>query len=93
VNEQPADAIKREIFEETGLGLIDLRLVRVLVHGRHVEIIFWARPVGEAKVLTPEIYKLGWFDKDDLPEGATAAQKSLITKLLAAEFDNYSTEN
>jgi len=87
-NESAADAIRREILEETGLKLNDLKLRRALVRGRHLELIFSARPVGEAKVLTSEIYRLGWFSRDSLPEGTTMSQAMLIGEVLADEFDN-----
>jgi 8-oxo-dGTP pyrophosphatase MutT (NUDIX family) len=92
-NESPADAIKREVKEETGIGLNDLRLFRVLVRGNHVEVIFSARPIGEPQVLSSEIYELGWFDIDRLPDGTTLAQKLLIGEVLAAQFDKPPIDN
>jgi 8-oxo-dGTP pyrophosphatase MutT (NUDIX family) len=91
--EQAADAIKREVKEETGIGLTELRLYRVLVRGNHVEIIFSAKPVGDAQVLSSEIYKLGWFGTDDFPDGTTLAQKMLIGEVLVTQFDKPSGEN
>lgn len=92
-NEAPHEAIKREVKEETGLGLADLKLKRTMVRGRHLEIIFSARPIGEARVLTSEIYELGWFATDNLPAGTTVAQKMLIGEVLADEFDNQRSQN
>ena len=86
-DESAADAIKREVIEETGIELLDLRLYRVLVRGRHVEIVFFARPSGTAKVLSPEIYELGWFSFDKLPEGTTISQKMMIGEVLSTQFD------
>src|SRR6185369_17596512 len=63
-NERPADAVRREVLEETGIELDELTLDHTLVRGRHLEIIFSARPIGEARVLSSEIYELGWFGKD-----------------------------
>lgn len=80
--EQTHEAVRREVREETGLELDDLRFRRALVRGRHVEIIFSARPIGEAAVLSSEIYKLGWFDFHSLPEGTTMGQKMLIGEVL-----------
>jgi len=91
--ESAPDAIRREINEETGIGLDDVRLYRVLVRGNHVEIIFSARPVGEPQVLSSEIYELGWFGTDALPEGTTIAQKMLIGEVLATQFDKPSVRN
>ena len=91
--ESAPDAIRREINEETGIGLDDVGLYRVLVRGNHVEIIFSARPVGEPQVLSSEIYELGWFGTDALPEGTTIAQKMLIGEVLATQFDKPSVRN
>jgi ADP-ribose pyrophosphatase YjhB (NUDIX family) len=84
--EQAHEAIKREVKEETGLELENLHFRRVLVRGGHLEIIFSARSVGEARVLSSEIYELGWFGIDALPEGATLAQKMLIGEVLNTEI-------
>ena len=92
-NEAPHEAVKREVLEETGLRLDDLKLKRTLVRGRHLEVIFSARPIGEARVLTSEIYELGWFRTDKLPDGTTLAQKMLIGEVLSDEFDNRCAQN
>jgi ADP-ribose pyrophosphatase YjhB (NUDIX family) len=92
-NERPADAIKREVKEETGIDLDDLRLHRILVLEKHVEIIFFARPVGEARVLSSEIYELGWFGIHSLPDGTSVSQAILISEVLTNLFDNPATEN
>jgi ADP-ribose pyrophosphatase YjhB (NUDIX family) len=91
--ESAADAISREIKEETGIGLDDVQLYRVLVRGNHVEIIFSARPVGEPQVLSSEIYEFSWFGTDALPDGTTIAQKMLIGEVLATQFDKPSIRN
>lgn len=92
-DESAADAIKREIKEETGIDLDDVRLYRVLVHGNHVEIVFSAQPVGEPQVLSSEIYELGWFGTDALPDGTTIAQKMMIGEVLATQFEKPSVRN
>jgi ADP-ribose pyrophosphatase YjhB (NUDIX family) len=92
-DEAAADAIKREVKEETGIDLADLTLHRVLARGRHDEIIFWARPVGDPRVLSSEIYRLGWFGTDEFPEGTTMGQKMLIGEALAGLFDKPPTQN
>lgn len=84
--EQPADAIKREVFEETGINLNSLILYRVRTTRRHLEIIFLARSSDDAKVSSREIYELGWFGADKLPHGVTRAQKSLIREVLHREI-------
>ena len=84
--EQPIEAVKREVKEETGLDLENVHFRRVMVRGRHLEIVFSARPVGEARVMSSEIYKLGWYDFEHLPEGTTFAQKVLIGEVLNTEI-------
>lgn len=80
--EQPIDALKREIREEIGIELTDVRLVSAATTRRHVELLFSARPVGEPVVLSREIYRLGWFDVDALPEGMAAPQRAAIERLV-----------
>jgi 8-oxo-dGTP diphosphatase len=92
-NEPAADAIRREIREETGIELADLRLERVLVRDRHIEIIFSARPAGEPHVRSAEIYELGWFTFESLPAGTTISQKMLIGEVLHRQFDKPASDN
>lgn len=84
--EQAHEAVRREVKEETGLRLDNLQFRRVLVRGGHLEIIFSGRPVGEARVLSSEIYELGWFGIEQLPEGTTLGQKMLIGEVLNTEI-------
>lgn len=84
--EQAFDAIRREIKEETGMGLENLQLRHIIVRGRHLEIVFSARPSGEPRVLSSEIYELGWFGVDSLPEGLVFSQKKLISEVLNSEI-------
>ena len=85
-NEQPETAIRREIREETGLELSDLRMLRVRTIRRHVEILFRAETDGAAEVKSREIADLGWFDLQCLPEKTSAAQRKLIENVLRAEI-------
>src|SRR5262245_37487456 len=50
--EQAEDAVRREVLEETGIELSELRLRQVLTSssGRHIEILFTAVAVGEPEV-------------------------------------------
>ena len=76
--EQLIDALKREVREEVGIELSDIRFERVRTLSRHIEMLFSARPVGEPSVQTREIYRLGWFGLEALPEGLTADQRRSI---------------
>jgi hypothetical protein len=55
---------------------------RVQTIRQHIEILFHADAAGEASVQSREILELGWFDKDDLPEGLPRSQKYVIKQLL-----------
>jgi 8-oxo-dGTP diphosphatase len=80
--EQPIDAVKRELREETGLELKELKIYRVRTIGRHIEIIFSAQAVGEASVKSREINGLGWFKVEEMPEKMSRIQKTMIEDLL-----------
>jgi len=91
-DESASDAIKREVKEETGIELSNLKLYRILTNRTHVEIIFSARPIGEPKVLSSEIYELGWYGVDSFPDGTTIAQKMLSGEVLKVQFDNHQVD-
>ena len=80
--EQPEEAIRRELQEETGIELENLKMLGVKTIGRHVEILFSAVTAGEASVQSREILGLGWFTKNNLPEHLPASQKDVIRRLL-----------
>jgi ADP-ribose pyrophosphatase YjhB (NUDIX family) len=80
--EQPIDAVKRELREETGLELKDVKIYRVRTIGRHIEILFSAGAVGEASVKSREISGLGWFKVEEMPEKMNRIQKTVIEDLL-----------
>ncbi len=85
--EQPETAVRREIREETGLELEEIKLIRVRTTARHLEIIFRANPVGTAKARSLEINDLGWFKVTELPEKMSYAQKQIIEKALDSEYE------
>jgi 8-oxo-dGTP diphosphatase len=80
--EQPDIAIRREIREETGLELDELTLLWVRTINRHIEILFRARPRGEASIKSREITDLGWFAPDETPDGTSMVQKLIIREIL-----------
>ena len=83
--EQPAEAIRRELMEETGIELSDLRMFQVRTLGRHIEILFSARTNGDPKVMSREIKELGWFRPETVPENLPKAQKRVIELVVAGE--------
>lgn len=83
--ESPENAIRRELKEETGIDLAYLKLFRVRIVGKHVEILFTAVTVGEAKVMSREIIELGWFGIDNFPHGLSRSQANTINEVLIKE--------
>ncbi len=80
--EQPIEAVKRELFEETGIELTEVELFSVRTLNRHIEILFRAKSVGTASVKSFEINAVGWFRAGELPENMSRAQRVEIEKLL-----------
>lgn len=81
-DEQPEVAIRREICEEIGLEIKDLKLLRVKTFRRHVEILYSAQATcdndfaGEVKSL--EIKQVKWFALEEMPKEMNRAQKLVI---------------
>ncbi|MER6913833.1 NUDIX domain-containing protein [Streptomyces sp. NPDC000594] len=78
--EEPADAVVREVFEETGVRVVVERLAGVTVSPRvrhpngdraqYLELVFACLPAGAgqaARVNDDESVEVGWFDPDGLP--------------------------
>jgi ADP-ribose pyrophosphatase YjhB (NUDIX family) len=80
--EQPVDAARRELREETGIEITEAELFRVRTIGRHVEILFRAAAVGTPMVKSREINALGWFKPGEMPENMSRSQKRLVENLL-----------
>jgi ADP-ribose pyrophosphatase YjhB (NUDIX family) len=81
--EQPEDAIRRELREETDLELDGLEMVWMRTVHSHVEIVFRARSRGELKVGSAEIHSAGWFFPAEMPAEMSAVQKFVIEKTLS----------
>lgn len=81
--EQPDEAIRREIREETGIEMDSLRMLRVRVAGLHVEMLFSAKSDGDATVQSREIIGLGWFTLENTPQGLSAGQKKIIENVFS----------
>lgn len=87
--EQPHDAIRRELREETGMELdsIELAFIRTLERTGQVEIIYRARARGEAAADNYEIKSAEWFPLDRLPSDLSRDQRQLINRTLNKNND------
>ena len=89
--EQPADALVREVLEETGVEVKIERVAGVALHqvvypnGDHCHMVntwFRCRAVGgEARVNDTESIAVGWFAPDALPELSPFALVRIRTSL------------
>lgn len=84
--EQPVDAIRRELKEETGITLEELRMIRVRTVGFHVEILFAARSNSEPRILSSEVAELGWYAADELPSLLPKDQLAMAEAVLKGEI-------
>jgi 8-oxo-dGTP diphosphatase len=80
--EQADEAVRREIREETGIELADIKIYRIRTLRRHIEIIFTARGIGDPRVLSSEISELAWFPPGEMPEEMSVDQQFVIRKAL-----------
>ena len=84
--EQPETAIHRELKEETGIEIQDVRMLHIRVLGRQIEILFAAQSQQTPQVKSREITELGWFASGYLPEQLPHGQKQIIDRVLAGEI-------
>ncbi len=80
--EQPEQTARREIFEESGLKITELKLFRVRTTDRHIEIVYHARASGEPEIKSLEIRNFGWFKVGAMPQKMSSGQKTTIEELL-----------
>jgi 8-oxo-dGTP diphosphatase len=82
--ENPEKAVRRELAEEIGLKVENVRIVhaRTFRMTNQVEILFRATPVGTPNSKSIEIADLGWFRFEDLPHGLNEDQKGFIEGIL-----------
>ena len=84
--EQPDEAARRELREEAGIELEDLRLVhaRTLRRPRQVETLFAARVANPsaARAASGEVSRAEWFAPDRLPDGLPNDQRRQIARAL-----------
>jgi len=87
--EQPEDAVRRELREETGLELESAEMVflRALKKPARVEIIYRCRANGKLSLQGYEIKSGDWFAPDELPSGLGADQRMIIKRALNKKSD------
>jgi ADP-ribose pyrophosphatase YjhB (NUDIX family) len=78
--EQPEETLRRELREEVGLELEELRLfaTRAFRVPRQVEIVFHCHALGDTEELSFEIQKAAWFSLNELPPELPEDQAELI---------------
>ena len=83
--EQPDEALRRELREEVGLEIEDLKLFQTRAFGkaRQIEILYCCRAQGETEELCFEIKRLAWFDPQELPKELPREQANLIKLAVA----------
>ena len=83
--EQPEAAVRREVMEEVGVELSEVRLFKIRTFGKHIEMMFTARGIGEGSVLSREITELAWFAMDEMPPEMSLDQHFMIRKALGVD--------
>lgn len=82
--EQPEDGLRRELREEIGLEVEQLRLftVRAFKKPRQLEVVFTAQAIGNPDELSFEIQKAVWFLPGEFPAELPRDQFQLIKRML-----------
>ena len=93
--EQPDEAVRREVREETGLELesVELAFVRTLGHVRQVEVVFRCSMNSSALdglKKNFEIERAAWFGREHLPEDLSRDQQAVISRALDNDSANAS---
>lgn len=84
-SEQPEEGLRREIREEIGVELTDVRLLftRSLGRLRQVEIYFRAKALGVPQPCSFEIKRAEWFTLSGLPRALSKDQVRLIQRVVS----------
>lgn len=85
--EQPDEAVRRELREETGLELesVEIAFIRALEKSNRVEIIYRCRAHGQLSLQGYEIKSGDWFQPDQLPQELGQDQRWIIRTVLGDE--------
>jgi ADP-ribose pyrophosphatase YjhB (NUDIX family) len=82
--EQPEDGLRRELREEMGLEVEQVKLftTRAFKKPKQVEIVFMARAIGNPDELNFEIQQAVWFLPGEFPAELPRDQSELIKRAL-----------
>ena len=85
--EQPEDAVRRELREETGLEVesVELVFVRTLKSVRQIEVVFRGRLRAEAIKAIEKSFEIDgaeWFAPDAMPHSLSRDQHRVIARAL-----------
>jgi ADP-ribose pyrophosphatase YjhB (NUDIX family) len=82
--EQPEETLRRELREEVGLEIADVRLftTRAFKIPQQIEIVFRCQALGDPDRLSFEIQSAAWFSLSELPEELPKDQAQLIKRAL-----------
>lgn len=80
--EQPETAVAREVMEEVGLEITNVKMIRARTIERHIEMLFIAEAEGEPEVLSREIKSAGWFSIDEIPAEMHPPQRFIVENYL-----------
>ena len=86
-DEQPIDALRRELREEIALEVDDVKVlaVRSFKKPKQVEVLFRARANKQVKSQTMEVERAEWFAIDSLPEGLPRDQRRYVERAAKTE--------
>jgi ADP-ribose pyrophosphatase YjhB (NUDIX family) len=84
-NEQPHEALRRELREEVGLEIDELEIVSVRSFTKlhQLEIVFISGATGEVQCRSIEVERAAWFSTKSLPPGLPEYQRRLIERVVS----------
>jgi ADP-ribose pyrophosphatase YjhB (NUDIX family) len=86
--EQPEDALRRELREEAGLEVEEVKLIsaRTLKRPQQIELVYACRAANAPAPNSFEIKTAEWFAPDALPAGLPSDQKHVIRRAIEKQF-------
>ena len=86
-SEQPIDALRRELREEIGLEVEDVKIftTRSFKKPQQVEVLFRCRANGSVTPCAMEVERAEWFSLQSLPTGLPRDQRLLVERAAKTE--------